>query len=392
MASLFSYDNASQFPNGGEDNFWAKTTVSPGNETNVGGCNSNACFVVVRIIQPIVFGVITLIGILGNALVIYVILSRQKMRTVTNLLLLNLAIADLSFVIICPPFTAYQMATNKWPLPGLFGQIICKLMHYLLNVTVYVTIYTLVLISMIRYLTIVHNNATMRYRTRKNIMLMVFGIWVLMCGANTPIIIYHGVHTEYGVDSPICEVLSFEAGRAIYTIFFIFAYVIPLIMIAVLSLCILHHIKKQRSVVLSKRKSKTNKKKKQASQVLILVVVIFAIFWLPIQIYLLLSYYGLIEQTEGVVMSAVLWPCLAYFNSCVNPIIYNYASQDFRGCFREVICCTAFGRQYDESDRQSFCTKTTHHATALCTNGQNVDNHTTAVTYLKDDVSDADDV
>ena len=57
-------------------------------------------------------GVITLLGAAGNSLVIYVILSNHNMRTVTNLLLLNLAIADLCFVGIVPPLTAYQASIS----------------------------------------------------------------------------------------------------------------------------------------------------------------------------------------------------------------------------------------------------------------------------------------
>jgi len=38
-------------------------------------------------------------------------------------------------------------------------------MHYLINVTAYVTVYTLVLISVIRFMTIVHPSRTARYRT-----------------------------------------------------------------------------------------------------------------------------------------------------------------------------------------------------------------------------------
>jgi len=47
---------------------------------------------------PILYGIVTVLGIIGNSLVIYVIVSKERMRTTTNFLLLNLAVADLSFV------------------------------------------------------------------------------------------------------------------------------------------------------------------------------------------------------------------------------------------------------------------------------------------------------
>jgi len=33
----------------------------------------------------------------------------------------------------------------------------------------------------------------------------------------------------------------------------------------------------------------------------------------------------------------VIWHCLMYSNSCVNPFIYNHASKDFRDGFRDVM-------------------------------------------------------
>lgn len=33
----------------------------------------------------------------------------------------------------------------------------------------------------------------------------------------------------------------------------------------------------------------------------------------------------------------VLWYCMSYGNSCANPIIYNYASTDFRAGFRRAV-------------------------------------------------------
>jgi len=53
-------------------------------------------FFLYEVTVPILYGIVTILGVTGNSLVIYVIMSKERMRTVTNFLLLNLAIADLS--------------------------------------------------------------------------------------------------------------------------------------------------------------------------------------------------------------------------------------------------------------------------------------------------------
>ena len=319
-------------------------------------------FVLYRIVVPVLFGLTTLIGVIGNTLVIYVILSKQKMRTVTNLLLLNLAFADLSFVTICPPFTAYQFATYQWP----FGNIACKLMHYLLNVTAYVTVYTLVLISVIRYMTIVHNARTMRFRTRTNIVLMIIAIWVCMCAVNIPILLSYGVqllNPDDPSEGTVCENWGIEVGQRLYATFFCFAYILPLAMVAKFSIFILRHIKKQRTCMLDKR-TRSQNKKRQASRLIILVVVIFAIFWLPVHIHLLVAYFGSIPNNPVYNTISVLWNVLAYFNSCVNPIIYNYASKDFRNGFRDAVCCIRYRQlaQRDTDNGMTAISNVTNHA------------------------------
>jgi len=190
-----------------------------------------------KVVNPIQNGIITLLGASGNSLVIYVILSNSNMRTVTNLLLLNLAVADLCFVGIVPPFTAYQMATSSWP----FGAAVCKLMHYLVNVTAYVTVYTLVLVSIIRYMTIVHSVRTAPIRTRANVLAAVAAIWVLMLSVNVPILL------SYGVVEDECNHYSQDISKRIFATFFAFAYVIPLAVIAIISVAILRHITGQRA-------------------------------------------------------------------------------------------------------------------------------------------------
>ena len=293
-------------------------------------------FAVYGVLVPTLFGIITLLGIIGNSLVLYVILSKQNMRTVTNLLLMNLAIADLSFVCVCPPFTAYQMAFSRWP----FGQLACKLMHDLINVTAYVTVYTLVAISVLRYMTIVHNSETRHLRTRKNVVITIIAMWLVFLILNIPVTLsYHLEDTGYE-DDVICDIINMQSGKRIFGTFFFFAYLLPLGVIGVFSICILRHIQKQKpSSLEGAHQVRSRQRRQQASRLIILVVILFAVLWLPVHIQLLLFYYATVPYNHAYTLFSILAYCLAYFNSCVNPIIYHVASHDFRDSFRKALCC-----------------------------------------------------
>ena len=185
-------------------------------------------------------------------------------------------------------------------------------------------------------MTILHNTQTVRFRTKRNIMMMCFAIWVLMLVVNIPILVSYGV--KYHDDVPDCDIYGHDIGRSIFATFFVFAYLLPLFIILVVSALILQHINRNKPTMLDSKKVKSGDRKKQASRLLILVVLIFALLWLPVHIHLLLAYFGTLPESKIYMAISFLWNTLAYFNSCVNPFIYNYASKEFRDAFREVMC------------------------------------------------------
>jgi len=88
------------------------------------------------------------------------------------------------------------------------------------------------------------------------------------------------------------------------------------------------------------KKTRSADRKRQVGRLLILVVVVFALLWLPIHLLLLfVNFYGDPEQVNLFAAVYVLCTGLAYFNSCVNPIIYNRTSKDFRDAFRSAVGC-----------------------------------------------------
>ena len=140
-----------------------------------------------------------------------------------------------------------------------------------------------------------------------------------------------------------CELAEMNTGKYIFTMFFAFAYVVPLSVIAVFSLCILRYISRHRGpvTVAAADNTRTSAKKRQASRLLILVIIIFAVLWLPLHIHLLVVYFGYASASPFYLVLSVLWNCLAYSNSCVNPLIYDHMSKDFRDAFREVMRCSS---------------------------------------------------
>lgn len=117
-----------------------------------------------------------MVGFIGNALVVVVVAANQQMRNTTNLLIINLALADLLFIVFCVPFTASDYALPFWP----FGDAWCKIVQYLVIVTAYASVYTLVLMSLDRYLAVVHPITSMSIRTEANTYWAIAVTWVLI--------------------------------------------------------------------------------------------------------------------------------------------------------------------------------------------------------------------
>ena len=90
---------------------------------------------------------ITLLAIGGNGIVIYIVLAYQSMKTVTNLFIINLSVGDILMASLCIPFTfVSNLLLQYWP----FGSIMCVVVCYAQAVSVFVSAYTLVAISIDR--------------------------------------------------------------------------------------------------------------------------------------------------------------------------------------------------------------------------------------------------
>ena len=94
-----------------------------------------------RVSLSLLFCTIGTLGIVGNFLVIYVILSDRKMRnSVTNLFIMNLALADFLIMVFGVPEIVQFMMDRGW----LLGEPMCRVQRFVLVTSLYASVMTLV--------------------------------------------------------------------------------------------------------------------------------------------------------------------------------------------------------------------------------------------------------
>ena len=62
----------------------------------------------------VIYSFTFIVGLIGNSLVVLTIITHKRMRNSTNLLILNLAIADLIFIMVCVPFNGLNSVLQTW--------------------------------------------------------------------------------------------------------------------------------------------------------------------------------------------------------------------------------------------------------------------------------------
>ncbi|XP_051879227.1 galanin receptor type 1 isoform X2 [Pristis pectinata] len=211
----------------------------------------------VYIIIP-TFSLIFCLGVLGNSLVITVLArsSPGKPRSTTNILILNLSIADLSYLLFCIPFQSTYYFMSHW----VFGGFLCKFVHYFFTVSMLVSFFTLSAMAVDRYIAIVHSRRSSCIRVARHTVMGVLLIWLVSLAAASPEAYYRMlVHTND--QGPFCwEKWTVLLHRQIYKVAtFVVGYLLPLLLICYCYAKVLNHLRKKLRNISKKTESSKRK-------------------------------------------------------------------------------------------------------------------------------------
>lgn len=124
--------------------------------------------------------IVFLTGVIGNSLVFIAVTTTKSMQSVTNIFIVNLALADVLVMLFCAPPSIIWDVTNTW----IFGSLMCRIVIYIQDTSVSVSVLTLTFIAYDRYHAICR---PLQFSSKKTKAAgVIAGIWGISCMIGIP--------------------------------------------------------------------------------------------------------------------------------------------------------------------------------------------------------------
>ncbi|XP_023723743.2 neuropeptide F receptor [Cryptotermes secundus] len=313
----------------------------------------------------IVYAVLMVAGLVTNLLVSFVVARRTQMHTARNLYIVNLTISDITLCVICMPSTLVAILRRQWTL----GSALCKLVPALQGTNIMVSVGTITVIALDRYLTIVrHSGRDGTPRTRRRVVLSIALIWLLAAAVTAPVCYFQVVEAV-----TFQRVVLYEAcierwpsrrARLFYAVcLLLLQSVIPALVVATVHARIasyLHaHATTQRD---SRRARKELERNRRTTLLLTGVAVLFAVSWLPLGLFSVLVDL-LVTPTaptspRGLYVALATCHVVAMTSAVSNPIVYGWLNSNIRREFLQLLParCACAANRHSSNERAKATT------------------------------------
>ncbi|KAG7518592.1 melanin-concentrating hormone receptor 2-like [Solea senegalensis] len=269
-------------------------------------------------IFPSIYGILCLVGVIANGLVIYAVAACKK-KMVSDIYVLNLAIADMLFLLVMP-FNIHQLVRDtQW----VFGNFMCKAVVVVDVGNQFTTVGIVTVLCIDRYIAIVH--PTSEKRTIHWTIMINTLVWLGSYLLTVPVMMYARVERRQHME--VC-MMDLDGPEDMYWYTFyqsILGYIIPLIIISTFYSLTLYHVFSS----IRRVKRKQSVWAKRATKMVLMVIALFLICWSP---YHVIQVINLSNRTPTIpfVYAYHISICLSYSHSCINPLMLLIFAQNYR--------------------------------------------------------------
>lgn len=283
-----------------------------------------------NVFLPTIYSVIFVVGIMGNFLVIVVV--GNKGSRLVDTFVVNLALADLVFVLTLPLWAVSAGQDGRWDF-GPAGNLLCKLSSYIIAVNRVSNIFFLTCMSVDRYLAVVKLMDSRNLRNSRCIRATCAAVWSSSLVLGIPSLVYRRV-ALFG-NAPSCvEDASSYFFLGLSLLMTLLTFIFPVMILVLCYGTIIVHLNKHSVGAANPR---SGARRRHSVKMVLSIIVAFVVSWLPFNVFKLITTVsqllgadgdcgGSPWRRDGLLISC----CLAFLNSCMNPVIYFCLDHHFR--------------------------------------------------------------
>ncbi|KAJ3615327.1 hypothetical protein NHX12_018895 [Muraenolepis orangiensis] len=288
----------------------------------------------VQVVLILAYSTIILFGVVGNALVIYVVYKFKTLRTVTNFFIVNLAVSDLFMNTLCLPFTLVYTLYGEWK----FGRLLCFMLPCAQGMAVHVSTITLNIIALDRHRSIVYHLETKM--SKDMCAVVIASTWAVGALLASPLAIFREYGTldlSPGTTMEVCaeEWPGSSMDGTVYSIsMLVVQYGLPLAVNSFAYIRIWSMLKKHIS---PEGRNDRHSRRRKTTKMLVTVVVVFAVAWLPFHAFqLAIDIDSSVLDMKDFKLLFTVFHIVAMCSTFANPILYGWMNTNYRNAFRTV--------------------------------------------------------
>ncbi|XP_022224654.2 neuropeptide Y receptor type 2 [Drosophila obscura] len=295
-------------------------------------------------------------GLYGNCIMIYLIAVNKSLRSPTNLIIANMAVADLLTLSICPAMFMVNDFYQNYQL----GCVGCRMEGFLVVVFLITAVLNLSVVSYDRLTAIVLPRETRL--TVRGAQIVIVCTWIGGVLLASPLALYRAyrVRVWKNFTERYCKENTDVLPKYWYVLITILVW-LPLGIMLICYIAIFYKLDRYEKRVQNRENPLTVSYKRSVAKTLFIVVVVFAVLRLPFTILVVLreKYYSAdTTVNSGMQLFWYLSQYLMFLNAAVNPLIYGFNNENFRRAYYHISCVRRrreAAKLKESSRRQHHC-------------------------------------
>ncbi|XP_078383826.1 melatonin receptor type 1B-like [Oculina patagonica] len=283
--------------------------------------------------ETVLFAIINVSAFVGNLSVCYAVYRNQRLRTLSNMFVVALAVSDILMSTWCMPFSVATLIRGQW----VFGARFCRFHGFGVFTFGLASLHTMEIIAVSRYFCVVKPDKYIVLFKKQRTLMYIAAVWcVALIGSVPPFFFGHGGF-EFQPGKAMC-LYTFYTNIA-YTVFIECVYIAtPLIIITICYAKVFYTVSRSNRVFSHENKVqllRANVEEAKVTKTLASVMVGFACCWLPVCI---IDYFDAARGEPTLPRQAYLtYGFLVYLSSTINPFIYGITNRQFRREYKAIL-------------------------------------------------------